>query len=93
MYCIDISCNAMSDQRRGEMAALNTQSSTDAQWAARGEHAAASTSASSQQGMSLKAEDEKLANGARVLVVHTVDGKDGVKGKGRRRGRFIILGT
>ena len=63
---------------------------------ARGDYAVPSTS---HQGLSQKDsdpvfEDDKLTNGGRVLVVHTVDGKDAKGGKGgRRRGRFIILGA
>jgi hypothetical protein len=56
----------------------------------RGDYAVASTSANLH-----KSEDEKLAVGGKVLVLHTLDGKGEVLkgGKTRRRGRFIILGA
>lgn len=58
------------------------------------EYGMAKASTSQQQGPSHKVEDEKLSGG-RVLVVSSLDGKDGLKGgkNGRRRGRFIILGA
>lgn len=69
---------------------LQTQSSADAQQV-RAESNVASTS---HQGLSYKGEDDKLTNGGRVLVVHDMlEGKGAKGGKGRRRGRFIILGA